>query len=80
MTSTARTSVISQPATASPAHSASHASGVSQPASTRAMPPSGSSSPYTSTYRSGLSGSGTGNDHNPGRTCSTGGSTLSCHA
>ena len=42
--------------------------------------PSGSSMAYERTYRSGLSGIGTGSDHRPGRTFSTGGMTLARQA
>src|SRR5579863_9708741 len=55
-----------------PATSALQASSVFQPVSMTAAPEP-SSSKYTSTYRNGLFGSGTGIDQRPGRTRSTSG-------
>ena len=79
MISAARTSPTVAPISASPATRTSHDSSVGQPVSTSAMP-SDSSIAYTSTYRSGLSGIGTGSDQRPGRTFSTDGITRARQA
>src|SRR5438067_8400342 len=76
VTSTPCTSAMSNPAVVSPRQSTSKASSVFHPASTRYGPFSVSKA-YTSTYRSGLFGIGTGMLHSPGRTSSTGGSGCS---
>src|SRR3954454_7278344 len=76
VTSTPCTSPMSNPAVVSPRHRTAKASSVFHPASTRYGPLSVSKA-YTSTYRRGLLGMGTGMLHSPGRTRSTGGSGCS---